>query len=173
MNSKRTSRALSLGLLLLILPMPAVAGLEDVYVIPRLVAGNIDGNIYTPMLSFKNLSNKQCAGKFQLLEGDFNPAAGVFEFSGARISDGILPVTLPPGEGLSGKLKRVDAGSYAGFGIWRQDGACTAGQDVVLTADVEVGKSQADNRYVIVDQIGFTASTHPLFSRNSLRIPLR
>ncbi len=160
MNSKWTSHALPLGLLLLVLPMPAAAGLEDVYVIPRLVAGDIDENIYTPKLSFKNLSNKQCDGKFQLLEGDFKPAGGVLEFNGTRISDGILLVSLPPGEGLSGKLKKTDGG-YTGFGIWSQDGACVAGQDVVLTADVEVGKAQADNQYVIVDQIGLTASSRP------------
>ena len=161
MNSKLASYALPLGLLLLVLPMPLAAGLEDVYVIPRMVAGDIDGYIYTARLSFKNLSAKQCDGKFQLLEGDFNPAGGVFEFNGVRISDGILPVTLPPGEALSGKLKRIDTVGYAGFGIWTQGGVCTAGQDTFLSADLEVGKSQADNRYVIVDQIGLTASTHP------------
>jgi D-alanyl-D-alanine carboxypeptidase len=161
MNSKWTSQVLPLGMLLLVLPTPVVAGLEDVYVIPRLVAGTIDGNIYTPKLSFKNLSNKRCDGRFQLLEGDFAPAGGLFEFNGFRIGDGILPVSLSPGEGLSGKLKKTDSGGYAGFGIWRQDGACAAGQDVVLTADVEVGKVQADNQYVIVDQIGFTASSRP------------
>ena len=161
MNRKWTSQVLPLGLVLLVLPMPSVAGLENVYVIPRLVAGDIDGNLYTPMLSFNNLSAKQCNGKFQLLEGDFSPAAGAFEFNGVRIRDGILPVSLSPGEGLSGTLQKIDTGGYAGFGIWRQDGACAAGEDVVLTADVEVGKVQTDNEYVIVDQIGFTASDRP------------
>ena len=150
MNSKWTTQALPVGLVLSFLLMPVAAAYQEAYVIPRLVAGTIDGAIYTPKLSFRNLSNKQCDGKFQLLEGNFNPAGGVFEFNGIRISDGILPVSLLPGEGLSGRLRRIGAGGFAGFGIWRQDGACAAGQDVVLTADVEVGKVQADNRYVLV-----------------------
>jgi D-alanyl-D-alanine carboxypeptidase len=161
MNRKWITQALAAGLVLSSLPIPAAAAYQEAYVIPRLVAGGIDGFVYTPKLSFRNLSNKQCDGRFQLLEGDFQPAAGVFEFTGIRIGDGILPVSLSPGEGLSGKLRKIDAGGYAGFGFWRQDGACAAGQDVVLTADVEVGKVQADNRYVIVDQIGFTASSRP------------
>ena len=161
MNRKWITQALPVSLILSFLAMPAAAVSQEAYVIPRLVAGGIDGVVYTSKLSFKNLSNKQCDGRFQLLEGDFDPARGVFEFNGIRISDGILSVSLSAGEGLSGKLRKIDAGGYTGFGIWRQDGACAAGQDVVLTADVEVGKVLADNRYVIVDQIGFTASSRP------------
>ena len=161
MKSNWTVRTLPLGLLLVILWAPAAAGSQDAYVVPRLVTGNIDGVIFTPTLSFKNLSSKPCEGKFQLFEGDFNPAGGVFEFNGLTIDDGVLPVSLRPGEGLSGKLKKVNAGGFAGFGFWRQDSACTAGQDLALTADVEVRRIQADNEYRIVDQIGFTASAHP------------
>ncbi len=161
MNRKWITQALPAGLVLSFLLMPVAAAYQEAYVMPRLVSGGIDGAVYTTMLSFKNLSNKQCDGRFQLLERDFAPAAGVFEFNGFRIGDGILPVSLSPGEGLSGKLRKTDASSYTGFGIWSQDGACVAGQDVVLTADVEVGKVQADNQYVIVDQIGLTASSRP------------
>jgi hypothetical protein len=62
MNCKRTSHAVLLGLILLVLPASAAAGLDDVYVITRIVGGDIDGNIYTPKLSFRNLSNKTCQG---------------------------------------------------------------------------------------------------------------
>jgi D-alanyl-D-alanine carboxypeptidase len=161
MKSKWTRQILPLGLLLVILSAPAAAGSQDAYVIPRLVAGDIDGVVFTPTLSFKNLSDRQYEGTFQLYEGDFKPAGGVFEFNGFMINDGILPVSLMPGEGLSGKLKKVDAGGYAGFGVWRQDCDCTAAQDLALTADVEVRRIQADNQDTIVDQIGFTASAHP------------
>ncbi len=161
MNRKWITRTLPVSLVLTFLPMPAAAFYQEAYIIPRLVAGGIEGFVYTPKLSFKNLSSKQCDGRFLLLEGNFDPAGGVFEFNGFRIGDGILPVSLPPGEGLTGKLRKIDAGDYTGFGVWRQDGACVAGQDVVLTADFEVGKVQADHQYVIVDQIGLTASSRP------------
>ena len=117
MNTKRISLALLIGLLLLILPMPSAAGFEDAYVIPRLVAGELDGIIYTPKLSFKNLSNKDCRRKFQLLEEDFNPAGGVFEFNGSQ--DCRRNPACPScrlAQGLSGKLKKIDAGGYTGFG---------------------------------------------------------
>ncbi|MFZ0427747.1 MAG: serine hydrolase domain-containing protein [Acidobacteriota bacterium] len=142
--------------------LPSIAaGSDEAYVIPRLVAGAIDGVIFTPKLSFKNLSSRQCEGVFQLLEGDYDPTEDVFEFRGFRVDDGILPVSLSPGEGLSGRLERNGPGGYAGFGLWRQEGDCVPGQDVALTADVEVGALEVDDRYRIVDQIGLTASVEP------------
>jgi len=140
---------------------PISASCQNADVVPRLVAGDISGFLYTPKLSFKNLSNKQCNGIFQLLEGDFKPASGIFEFNEVRISDGTMPLSLAPGEGLSGSLKKVDSGGYQGFGFWRQTGSCVAGLDVALAADVQVGKVQSGNQYQIVDQVGLTASAHP------------
>jgi D-alanyl-D-alanine carboxypeptidase len=155
------TRILPAGFVLLILSAPIAADSDEAYVVPRLVAGEIDGVIFTPKLSFKNLSGRSCEGSFQLFEGDFKPADGIFEFSGFEIDNGILPVVLAPGEGLSGRLKKTDTGGFAGFGFWYQDGSCTVGQDLALTADVEVGVVEADDHYTIVDQIGFTASDHP------------
>ena len=128
--------------------------------VPRLVAGDFDGIVYTPNLSFKNLSGKQCDGLFLLFEGDFQPAAGEFEFNGQSISAGTLPVSLAPGQGIFGQLSKTDAGSYQGFGLWRQSGDCAAGQDVALSADVQVGTLQ-DGHYRILDQIGFSTSSQP------------
>jgi hypothetical protein len=64
MKRKCTIRIPALGLVLVILSAPAAAGSQDAYVIPRLVAGDIQGFIYTSNLSFRNLSNKQCEGRF-------------------------------------------------------------------------------------------------------------
>jgi hypothetical protein len=145
MSLKLTVHAVLVFLLAQIMAVrPISASCQNADVVPRLVAGDISGFLYTPKLSFKNLSNKQCNGIFQLLEGDFKPAAGVFEFNGVRISDGAMPLSLLPGEGLSGSLKKVDSGGYQGFGFWRQTGSCVAGLDVALAADFQVEKSNLE-----------------------------
>lgn len=142
--------------------------------VPRLVVGDFDGIVYNTNLSFKNLSGKQCDGVFFLHEGDFQPAAGVFEFNGETISDGTLAVALAPGQGISGQLTKTDTGGYQGFGLWQQSGNCAAGQDVALTADVQVGTLQ-DGHFRILDQIGFSTSSQPSqswgFSARRIQLP--
>ncbi|UCF38804.1 MAG: beta-lactamase family protein [Acidobacteriota bacterium] len=161
MNNKRITRFMPAAVFLLQLAVPEVAGSGNPYVIPRLVAGEIGGTVFTPKLSFKNLSRRKCEGTFELLQGDFTPAKGLFEIEGTWMDQGTLTVVLEAGEGFSGKLKKSDAGGFVGFGFWRQKGDCTSGQDLALTADMEVGRKGTDDRYYIVDQIGFTASATP------------
>jgi hypothetical protein len=161
MKTNWITQVMTTAFLVSILATGGAIGSEGAYFIPRLVAGDIGGIIFTPKLSFKNLSNRTCEGRFELLEGDFSHAKGIFGFNGSTIENGVLTVILSPGEGWTGKLEKSDAGGFTGFGSWRQEGECLPGRDLALSADVEVGILKGDGRYRIVDQIGFTASAAP------------
>lgn len=129
--------------------------------VPRLVSGDFQGIVYTPNLSFKNLSSKQCEGSFEFFQGDFGSPSGQFEFNGEAVEGGRFTVSLAAGQGLFGQLRKLDQGGFEGFGYWELSQDCQAGTDVALTADVQVGTVRGDGRYEVLDQIGFSTAAEP------------
>ena len=160
-STKRFGSDLWVFFLLSLFPATVFGDCENSWVVPRLAAGEFNGVAIVPSLTFKNLSDKRCDGKFSLLTGDSETALGQFEFGDQTILDGTIDISLAPGEGLFARLRRIGPGGFQGYGVWRQKGQCVAERDVVLTADMRLAVAQDDGTYEVVDQIGINAGAKP------------